>query len=72
MLHKYINDDFIESMNLFEDGLLVIQTDRRRKLLQVTSLDNFEHLSKFILHIHFIHSLQTEPTLCSGFFFYYN
>jgi len=44
----FILYDRIQSMNLSEDGILVIQLEQRRLLVRVNQLDDLERIYKFI------------------------
>ncbi|WP_420065688.1 DUF986 family protein [Pectobacterium colocasium] len=45
----FIPYDRIKNMNLSEDGILVIDLEKRRLLIQVTQLDDLEKIYKFMI-----------------------
>ncbi|MGN1400904.1 MAG: DUF986 family protein [Bacillus sp. (in: firmicutes)] len=46
---SFVNYDNIKTMNLSEDGVLVIDTDRRRLLLKMTSMDDLEKVLQVLV-----------------------
>lgn len=47
--NAFIDYQRIKAMNLSEDGILVIDLEQRRLLIQVTQLDDLEKIYKFFL-----------------------
>lgn len=46
----FINYSRIKNMNLSEDGILVIELERRRLLINVRKLDDLESIYQFMVH----------------------
>ncbi|MNV96677.1 hypothetical protein D3C71_1917080 [compost metagenome] len=47
--NAFIEYNRIKAMNLSEDGILVIDLERRRLLIQVTQLDDLEKIYHFFV-----------------------